>query len=549
LSGTVWPVGNPAPDFSVSLGGLAAIVQRGLIPFVVLGFFPANVSGSPIVPPASYATWKALVTDFLTALASALATDPRFNNAPALDTWWFEVWNEPNISSFWSGRQQDYFNLYQATSDAVVQWQGSSGVKLRLGGPAIAWDMDGENLGYNGPAWMQAFITFVKSNKPQCDFISLHRKGSWTVAPGAVPDVHSLDSAVDQTAQWAKAAGLSKISIVNDEADMRVGVGSPFLPRMQQNFAAWLSGVMIMHDSFSWAYNTEGYRFLAASDDAHLALVHRSFDGVRSIMTLGSASSPAQESTDLLKVPVYGFYELLRLLGNRHGTFISGSNNYYPHTDLFHAITVTDNSRIGSIFAVYPRVGDAPAPWNYNYSIVDIPWPTVNVAVFQIDGTFSNGFAAAGGVLNVPFPGTAADPIRQKQELSVVSMNRKVALAGGTFHDQFTIQPYAVRLYWITPDMDAQHYTPTAPGNVRATVDGGNVIVQWTPNHEAWFYSYEVYLLDGDGKPGARISPDPLRAALWVDTAPPHGTRRYGVLARSASNVPSALSASGTVTV
>src|SRR5262249_35421712 len=135
-----------------------------------------------------------------------------------------------------------------------------------------------------------------------------------------------------------------------------------------------------------------GFRFMAASDDAHLDLVTGCFDGIRSTMTLASASSAVLESRDLLKVPVYNFYELLRLLGDRHGSFISGSNNYYPHTDFFLAITVTDNSYIGSIFAVFPRVSDpSPAPpWHYNYSIVDIPWPTVNVVVFQIDKTRSN---------------------------------------------------------------------------------------------------------------------------------------------------------------
>jgi hypothetical protein len=57
----------------------------------------------------------------------------------------------------------------------------------------------------------------------------------------------------------------------------------------------------------------------------------------------------------------------------------------------------------------------------------------------------------------------------------------------------------------------------------------------------------QVYLMDGN-KPGAMISPDPLRAAMWVDTAGA-GTRTYGVKAVSESGIPSVLVVSNPVVV
>src|SRR5579862_8131686 len=157
-SGIVWPALAAPMDFSVTLNGLAEITSRGLIPHVVLGFFPSAVSPSPVTPPASYDNWKTLVASFLNTLAG----DARFG-AAALNNWWFEVWNEPNNPSFWSGAEADYFNLYDATAGAVSQWQTTSGVKIRLGGPAIIYDLQ----------WMQDFLTHV-SGPPtvQCDFIS-----------------------------------------------------------------------------------------------------------------------------------------------------------------------------------------------------------------------------------------------------------------------------------------------------------------------------------------------------------------------------------------
>ena len=221
-SGTVWAVGSAQPDFAVTLAGLAAIVQRKLIPFISLGFFPAHVSGSPITPPPSYTDWMTLVQAFLNALTHALGTDVRFKNAPALDKWWFEVWNEPNMPEFWKGQLQDYLDLYQATSDAVVQWQSTSGVTVQLGGPAIVWDVPSDDLGYDGPGWMQAFLTFVGEPQAEVRLCIAAPEGILERSPrNAAADVDSVVNAADQTATMARALGLQDLSIVNDESDMK----------------------------------------------------------------------------------------------------------------------------------------------------------------------------------------------------------------------------------------------------------------------------------------------------------------------------------------
>jgi hypothetical protein len=94
-----------------------------------------------------------------------------------------------------------------------------------------------------------------------------------------------------------------------------------------------------------------------------------------------------------------------------------------------------------------------------------------------------------------------------------------------------------VAVYWITPFIQDP---PADPSWVEATVEEGHVILRWQPNLEPFFYSYEVYLMR-DREPAELLSPVPLRAAMWVDTAPPKGVRIYGVRAISASGVPSAI--------
>ncbi len=123
---------------------------------------------SPIQPPETWDAWKTLVRSFL----DALVADERFGSA-AISDWWFEVWNEPNEGRFWQGTPDDYLALYRATSEAVAE----AGVSIRLGGPAIAYKPQVEPE--SGAPWIDHFLRFIAADSTlQCDFISLHRKGT-----------------------------------------------------------------------------------------------------------------------------------------------------------------------------------------------------------------------------------------------------------------------------------------------------------------------------------------------------------------------------------
>jgi xylan 1,4-beta-xylosidase len=74
-------------------------------------------------------------------------------------TWYFEVWNEPNLDGFFAGTQQDYFNLYAITARAIK----SVSPAYRVGGPATA-----------GCAWVPEFIHYCDSNQVPVDFVSTH---------------------------------------------------------------------------------------------------------------------------------------------------------------------------------------------------------------------------------------------------------------------------------------------------------------------------------------------------------------------------------------
>ena len=547
--GTVWPANahSASIDFTDTLNALAELTSRGLIPFVVLSFFPdgiyfgtpfQNASPGPAGPFPSdnrfNASWPIILGNWTTlvqAFFDALIHDTARFGPTAIAKWWFEVWNEPDNGSFWNpdantGNLNNYQSLYQTTSAAVT----AKGYNIRLGGLTIMGpNVVGSNTTIPGttPTLMSGFIDFVmgKGKQPpvklKCDFLSFHAKGCWSAClngdptgnatpSGTVgPSLQTAVDAADQTASFAKTAGLSPITVINDEADMRVFFDVPFRPRMTEQFAAWLTAQMIAYDSLSSEYAPHGIQFMAGSDNAELQLVGwtqttffqknpirgeppiliflnktpqfvpAAFGQQRSIMTAASTGGPSNPDSwvqgtcpiDLLKVPAYNFYELLRLLGDQHGAFLSGASNYYPNnSDLFHLITVAA-THIGSVFCVYPPnppSGASQTSWSLNFSIPGIPWPTINWYQFQIDGKLSNGFEGAGGpaaepiaalcspaqfpVTGLPLNGLNAAGARKVQELSVVARAVKFTLTSAGKFDAPTlaIPAYTTTMFWIT---------------------------------------------------------------------------------------------------
>jgi hypothetical protein len=521
-SGGTWHDPDAQPDFSVTLRILEALVGRGLTPFVALTFFPPAISAQPITPPATPPTtpladparWEALVRGFLDAAVA------RFG-AAEVSRWWLEAWNEPNMPQFWRGDFDGYLDLYRATARAVR----ASGQVLRLGGPAIAWLPDG-----SGPGLIERFLRLLAA-EPElpCSFLSFHRKGVWDAAEGE-PRVSRLVEAAEATAELALrlvpdrcARGLA---IVNNEADMRVGFQQPYAPRLSERFPSWLAALATTHAALSARHAGRGLRFVAAADNANQHLVREPFDGRRALMTPTAASRPA----DLVKLPVFGFYEMIRLMGRG---LCSAEE---PAEGLFQLVTA-DAGRIGAMLTLHPPEPATPsAPATLDWTLRDIPWPRVNLAVFRIDGALSNAFAAAGRQMpSPPLAPEAAGRLRGAAELALASpVRRDVVVTGGRIPMRLRLDPFATVLVWVTPFRTAR---PAAPRWVEAELSDGNALLRWTSEEAPDLLGYEVLRLD----PVRRIAPLPLRGASWVDTAPGGAAPRYAVRAVSASGVRSRL--------
>ena len=121
------------------------LLAKNIKPFVELGFTPQALktsenkifhwNGNTSHPRLD--GWSDLVTAFVTHLRQRYGVEE-------VRSWYFEVWNEPNLAGFFEGGDQKaYFDLYDVTAKAIKRIDP----KLRVGGPSTA-----------GAAWVPEFL-------------------------------------------------------------------------------------------------------------------------------------------------------------------------------------------------------------------------------------------------------------------------------------------------------------------------------------------------------------------------------------------------------
>lgn len=141
--------------------------EVNLKPIFELSFMPEAIATKPhtlfwwkgnACPPTDYDKWAKLVE------ATVRHSIERYGIDNVLK-WRWEVWNEPNLGSFWTGTQEEYFKLYKVSAKAIK----SVDERLSVGGPSSSGADFRDNLNY-----LMAFIKFCNKENLPLDFISAH---------------------------------------------------------------------------------------------------------------------------------------------------------------------------------------------------------------------------------------------------------------------------------------------------------------------------------------------------------------------------------------
>jgi xylan 1,4-beta-xylosidase len=230
------------------------MLDFGVKPFVELAFCPKDLAravgtvfwwkgnGSP---PKDWEKWAELVRRFTEHCIERYGLDEVL-------TWYFEVWNEPNLDAFFQGTRTEYFELYRHSVNAVKSVNSA----LRVGGPSSSvfvmddrfdgetWnkdrvtpsDVDLDTLPWH-PVWVREFLDFCTREKLPVDFIATHP--------------YPTETGFDEYGKKAIHMSRSRDSLLHDMTQLREILDTSAYPEAEIHCTEWSTSPLprdYMHD-------------------------------------------------------------------------------------------------------------------------------------------------------------------------------------------------------------------------------------------------------------------------------------------------------------
>jgi xylan 1,4-beta-xylosidase len=297
------PDGSPRYDWALLDQAYDTVMGAGFRAIVELGFMPrdlvsAEPSGSTWLrdvgresyesdglwkcPPKDYGRWADLVEALVRHCVLRYGRE-------AVEQWFFEVWNEPDLPNYWKGTFEDYCRLY----DHAVAGATRALPTIRIGGPATT-----------GPAseparaFLTRFLEHCVSGRnlatgergSRLDFISFHTKGAHysrrrlynlhapveREAPSSATMLRDIQSGLETIRRLPSLQGLP---VLVDECDPAVGTiygvfdNPNFVVTNTEHYPTFLCAlvkrVLDLDETLgrriaritSWAFYMEGKRF------------------------------------------------------------------------------------------------------------------------------------------------------------------------------------------------------------------------------------------------------------------------------------------------
>lgn len=238
------------------------MLALGVKPFVELSFFPKGIAADNSKMQMWYQNrvsfdesrlgkWHDLIKNFTQHVVDRYGIDEVL-------TWYFEVWNEPNLNmnpkaGFFDGTKSDYFKLYKASAQAVK----SVDARLKVGGPATSnfiadtrfdgevydqsksrfYSQDKINKQQWKGSWIEDFIRYCEKENLPLDFIATHP--------------YPTDYALDPESGRSKDAVRYVYSLRDDINWIRKQLASSKYPNAEIHLTEWSTSPNsrdVMHD-------------------------------------------------------------------------------------------------------------------------------------------------------------------------------------------------------------------------------------------------------------------------------------------------------------
>jgi len=437
--------GRPIYDWTIVDRILSTYVERGMKPLVEIGFMPEALSSHPSpyrhawkpggqaelftgwsYPPTDYDKWRQLVYEWVRHSVE------KYGRA-AVESWWWEVWNEPDIG-YWHGTVEEYQKLYDYAADGLKRALPTA----RIGGPHVT--------GPNGPRpqqFLKAFLehclhgTNYATGKPgsPLDYVGFHAKGAPRVAPeGFVRmsvrnQLQAIDNACGIVGSFPE---LSRVPIVIGESDPE---GCAACPMSTNPSNAYRNGTM--YSSYTAEQLARTYELTDRHKVNLIGAVTWAFEFEEQPYFAGFRDL----STNGIDKPVLNVF---RMLGRMKGDRVRAEGDNALTLDAILEHGVVDAPDVGAL-ATADAHSVSVLIWNYHdddrrASAADVTLTVSGVTAgsatlthYRIDDDHSNAYAAW---LKMGSPASLSESERARLAqiggLDTLAAPGRVVLAGGT---------------------------------------------------------------------------------------------------------------------
>lgn len=464
--------GNPVYDFSLIDRMCDIWLECNLKPFFELGFMPMHLAdprfwqdmrpdkrGLPShgeyrrigwnAPPKDYDRWY----DLILALTRHLLD--RYG-AQELNSWYFEMWNEPDIF-YWLGTHEEYCKMYDYAEKAIHDALPTA----RFGGPATTGTRNPQG---KAAVFLRDFLLHCREGVnhatgavgARIDFTSFHTKGggygfTTDAALEKTPSVKSLVEQVKVLGSIVKECGYGDLECVLSEADPD----------------GWAAGGRFDNPAFDFR-NTPYYASYVASSYKNLYDLadelgmdirplawafmfegERCFEGTRTFSTQG------------IDKAVFNTFKLLARLGGQRVALASSRDIdplEYPNdwgegcgSEIDGWATLSGDSSLEVLLYCHEDAWQPEGGYSVEFEAAGLPFGgQYTLRHYRIDGDHSNPYAewVRQGRPDYPAAGQYA-AIKRRDRLELLEPVRTEAMKDGKVKLRFDMPPQSVSLLII----------------------------------------------------------------------------------------------------
>lgn len=464
--------GNPSYDWTFTDLTFDTLLKYNCRPFVELGFMPQDLADRRhydirqetwthqnyrlygfASPPKDYEKWYDLIFNLVRHCVERYGQDEVGN-------WYWELWNEPDLSYYWKGSIEEFLRLYDYTAAAVK----AAFPEARVGGPGVT----NPDLARRSGQLLDAFCdhvlhgvnSFTGEQGTPIDFMSFHVKGGGYRAdpkrrkenpPSVKRILKDTRTGHDLIARYPP---LDRLECVLSEIDPDGWAAGGAWDNINLNFRNteyYPSFVVTAFDKVSEFAREKRWdvRFLTW---AFLFTGERCFEGTRALSTQG------------IDKPILNLFRLYSLMGDRAVSFHSegvqdplsyaDDNGLGAPPDISGFAALSGPSALTVLIYNHHDDWDLDADQTIRLEVDNLPFGGAGVTVshYRIDSDHSNAYAEWVRQGSPMYP-TAEQrrAIHAREGLEKLEPDQTLVAQDGSLVLSFTLPVHAISLLILSP--------------------------------------------------------------------------------------------------